>query len=157
MSQTMLSLLLIRRDIKFISSYGGVEDDHLRHRPSGAHEDVNSESLLVQRLFGSTSQAITPLQLQFWQQHVFLEAPKGQNRLCGPILGLKSAFKSTKKVADRTYDYLSAPPTGWDAPWGQGMRGDMWDAPGGGGGHRDTQQSSFSWRKESVICLHAND
>ena len=33
----------------------------------------------------------------------------------------------------RTYDYLSAPPTGWDAPWGQGMRGDMWDAPGGGG------------------------
>lgn len=26
------------------------------------------------------------------------------------------------------------PPTGWDAPWGQGMRGDMWDAPGGGGG-----------------------
>ena len=32
----------------------------------------------------------------------------------------------------RTWDYLSAPPTGWDAPWGQGMRGDMWDAPGGG-------------------------
>ena len=32
----------------------------------------------------------------------------------------------------RTYDYLSAPPTGWDAPWGKGMRGDMWDAPGGG-------------------------
>lgn len=33
---------------------------------------------------------------------------------------------------ERTWDYLSAPPTGWDAPWGQGMRGDMWDAPGGG-------------------------
>lgn len=32
----------------------------------------------------------------------------------------------------RTHDYLSAPPTGWDAPWGKGMRGDMWDAPGGG-------------------------
>ncbi|CAE7824016.1 ybbA [Symbiodinium sp. CCMP2592] len=32
----------------------------------------------------------------------------------------------------RTFDYLSAPPTGWDAPWGKGMRGDMWDAPGGG-------------------------
>ncbi|CAK9019560.1 unnamed protein product [Durusdinium trenchii] len=32
----------------------------------------------------------------------------------------------------RTFDYLSVPPTGWDAPWGQGMRGDMWDAPGGG-------------------------
>ncbi|CAJ1337205.1 unnamed protein product [Effrenium voratum] len=33
---------------------------------------------------------------------------------------------------NRTYDYLSSPPTGWDAPWGDGMRGDMWDAPGGG-------------------------
>lgn len=32
----------------------------------------------------------------------------------------------------RTLDYLPVPPTGWDAPWGQGMRGDMWDAPGGG-------------------------
>ena len=44
-----------------------------------------------------------------------------------------SSQKPTGRLDDgRTHDYLSAPPTGWDAPWGKGMRGDMWDAPGGG-------------------------
>eukprot|EP00931_Biecheleriopsis_adriatica_P106264 TRINITY_DN80748_c0_g1_i1.p1 TRINITY_DN80748_c0_g1~~TRINITY_DN80748_c0_g1_i1.p1 ORF type:complete len:414 (+),score=80.38 TRINITY_DN80748_c0_g1_i1:37-1242(+) len=32
----------------------------------------------------------------------------------------------------RSFDYLPVPPTGWDAPWGKGMRGDMALAPGGG-------------------------
>eukprot|EP00928_Gymnodinium_smaydae_P063023 TRINITY_DN46727_c0_g1_i1.p1 TRINITY_DN46727_c0_g1~~TRINITY_DN46727_c0_g1_i1.p1 ORF type:complete len:417 (+),score=58.86 TRINITY_DN46727_c0_g1_i1:33-1253(+) len=34
--------------------------------------------------------------------------------------------------ANRSLEFLPVPPTGWDAPWGSGMRGDMTDAPGGG-------------------------
>eukprot|EP00435_Cladocopium_sp_Y103_P017024 s3957_g4.t1 len=45
----------------------------------------------------------------------------------------------------RTQDYLSAPPTGWDAPWGKGMRGDMWDAPGGGIMSRTLCRSDFGF------------